>query len=1171
MEQYPLVSIIIPAFKPMWFEECLESALAQSYPHCEIIIGDDSPDEHIKQLVDKYLSDSRFPIRYYRTGNASGSIHNCETSLSYAAGKYVKFLNDDDLIASDNIASQVAVMEQHPSLAIATSRRNLIDPQGNVKPEAFATGEAVKFDCIMLGEDVIRWQSLHLKNFIGEPCCVLFRNELLQTLIAEEGSLFNIEGKTINFVDDLTLYLKMLRKGNLAYLTKKTASFRLSALQISHIARENDDTASENATYLFAFLKSSGWFPERQQMGNFIQIAPLLNPNEYQFIDVFQNLNNSMTESILKNWVKARTLSEVEKDFIKKFNQQNKLQPSLNICIRHNNHSVNELERTLNSISADELQGVHVAITVLSNQPIDIEQDTVIFSDEADYIHKLNAVVDRSECEWLVCVDAGTELTSSGQKSLCFNLPQQRESLAFYADELNYVGDYVTGASYRTEFNLDLLLSSPDAQSRNWFFRRELISAVGGFDPSTGLGAEFGLILKLIESDNAHTIGHIAEPMFIVGNHQERINQIEPLLLQHLAHRGYNQAVAVKYEDKYFNIDYRHAEQPLISIIILSQNEPASLMKTLVSMVENTGYGHYELVVATNYTLSEQYKAQLGQISSLVDKEIKWCHYSGEYQYAAICNQAIMSSAGDYCVFVEDDLLVKKASWLISLLNHGQRPEVGIVGGKQIDEKGFISHAGYILGNQDIAMHAFKGKHESELTHMARLRLTQNYSAVSGKFMMIKKSLIVALNGFDSSLTCYADIDLCLRAREMGYLVVWTPFAQAVLQAPKQHVEVPAKTLDNDRTIIFQRWLPVLSKDPAYNPNLSVSSDTFDIAMDSQRTWQPLHWKPLPVVIPAAADLSGCGFYRIMEPFSAMMDAGLVDGQMLPGWQGVPVLNQYQADSLILQRQFSDTFHQWVGEVKKHTNIFKVFELDDYLPNVPVKNVHRENFKGDTLKMLRKSFGFVDRFVVSTAELGNAFAGMHPNIVVVNNRLPERWWSNLSSARNQGKKPRVGWAGGSSHTGDLEMIADVIKAFADEVEWVFLGMCPAKMRPYLHEFHMGTDINLYPGKLASLNIDLALAPVEENLFNNCKSNLRLLEYGACGIPVIASDVACYRGDLPVTLVRNRFKDWSDAIRMHLDDLDASEKMGQQLRAEVQKNWMLTGNNVREWAKAWLPE
>ncbi|BCQ45647.1 hypothetical protein ERHA55_31740 [Erwinia rhapontici] len=196
-------------------------------------------------------------------------------------------------------------------------------------------------------------------------------------------------------------------------------------------------------------------------------------------------------------------------------------------------------------------------------------------------------------------------------------------------------------------------------------------------------------------------------------------------------------------------------------------------------------------------------------------------------------------------------------------------------------------------------------------------------------------------------------------------------------------------------------------------------------------------------------------------------------------------------------------------------------------------------------------------------------SSMHPQILVVKNRLPADIWEPLHSLRNQGKKPRVGWAGGSSHRGDLEMIVDIIKEFAHDVEWVFFGMCPEKLRPYIHEYHQGVDISLYPEKLASLNLDLALAPVEDNIFNACKSNLRLLEYGVCGIPVICSNVACYTDDdLPVTRVNNRFIDWRDAIRMHLADQDASARMGAELQTAVRRDWMLTGNNVVEWATAW---
>lgn len=225
----------------------------------------------------------------------------------------------------------------------------------------------------------------------------------------------------------------------------------------------------------------------------------------------------------------------------------------------------------------------------------------------------------------------------------------------------------------------------------------------------------------------------------------------------------------------------------------------------------------------------------------------------------------------------------------------------------------------------------------------------------------------------------------------------------------------------------------------------------------------------------------------------------------------------------------------------------------------------------DILKSLRQGLRFVDRFVVSTQPLAEAFVGLHEDIRVVENRLPVEWWKGLSSRRRRGRKPRVGWAGGVSHTGDLDLIVDVVRELAGEVEWVFMGMCPDAIRPYVNEFHGGVDIEHYPAALASLDLDLALAPVEQNLFNECKSNLRLLEYGACGFPVICSDLVCYRGNLPVTRVKNRFRDWVDAIRMHISDLDATAQAGDHLREAVYRDWMLDGENLERWRKAWMPD
>ena len=150
------------------------------------------------------------------------------------------------------------------------------------------------------------------------------------------------------------------------------------------------------------------------------------------------------------------------------------------------------------------------------------------------------------------------------------------------------------------------------------------------------------------------------------------------------------------------------------------------------------------------------------------------------------------------------------------------------------------------------------------------------------------------------------------------------------------------------------------------------------------------------------------------------------------------------------------------------------------------------------------------------------------------------------------------------------MIAEVVRELADEVEWVFMGMCPEPLQPYVHEFHPGVDIEVYPRALARLNLDLALAPLEDNRFNACKSNLRLLEYGACAIPVVCTDIEAYRDGLPVTRVRNTTREWVAAIREHLADPDGRALAGDKLRQAVRKDWMLTGQGLDDWQSAWLP-
>src|SRR5690606_27557840 len=249
-----------------------------------------------------------------------------------------------------------------------------------------------------------------------------------------------------------------------------------------------------------------------------------------------------------------------------------------------------------------------------------------------------------------------------------------------------------------------------------------------------------------------------------------------------------------------------------------------------------------------------------------------------------------------------------------------------------------------------------------------------------------------------------------------------------------------------------------------------------------------------------------------------------------------------------------------------HLGARVILEFDDCEPNAPVYNDFRRSAPKDLLRRIRRSIEKADWLVVSTEPLLEEYKKYHDDIRVAHNRLPVDWWAQLENHRVVGRKPRIGWAGGSSHKGDLAVIRQLAKDLQEEVEWVFMGMRPEGIDC---EFHAGVSIEQYPKKVASLNLDLAVVPLEINQFNRCKSNLRLLELGVLGVPIICTDIEPYRCGLPVELVSNRYQDWYNAITDHIADLEHTRKRGTELRQAILDDWMLEGAALEEWCHAWL--
>ncbi|TVR65159.1 MAG: glycosyltransferase family 1 protein, partial [Candidatus Competibacteraceae bacterium] len=324
-------------------------------------------------------------------------------------------------------------------------------------------------------------------------------------------------------------------------------------------------------------------------------------------------------------------------------------------------------------------------------------------------------------------------------------------------------------------------------------------------------------------------------------------------------------------------------------------------------------------------------------------------------------------------------------------------------------------------------------------------------------------------------------------------------------------------------------------------------------------------------------DEMGVGQYRMIGPLKELTDSGRICSFLLPALSSEKRFLPYVSELIrakptvfFLQNAFSD-FHlddlQHYAELLP--DIFRVFGQDDIVFSIPQKSAARKHFGKDTKARVRKAASLCHRAIVTTEPIAEAMRGMVDDIRVVPNSLERSRWGDLQPLRNERRKLRVGWAGAQQHQGDLEFILPVVEATANEVDWIFMGMCPPKLRYHVAEAHNAVHFAEYPAALAALDLDLAIAPLELNRFNTAKSNLRLLEYGAVGYPVIATDILPYR-NAPVTRVPNNPNAWIDAIRAHVHDLDATRAAGEQLREWVLSNWMLD-QHLDEWLKALLPD
>lgn len=405
-----------------------------------------------------------------------------------------------------------------------------------------------------------------------------------------------------------------------------------------------------------------------------------------------------------------------------------------------------------------------------------------------------------------------------------------------YSDEITFKRNI--SKACLTNFKPDF---APDTlRSNNYIchflvFKKSLFSLVNGFDSSCDGAQDFDLILKLAEK--ASNIVHIPQILYFwraskistasgIGAKPYVINAGCKAVENHLHRVGLNGTVSSIKDLNYYKIDYEIIGNPKVSIIVPNKDHKEDLEKCLNSVYGKSTYTNFEIIIVENNSTEQEtfdyYKELEDQHSNL-----RVVNFEGSFNYSSINNFGVGFASGEYLVLLNNDTEVITPNWIEEMLMYCQRPDIGVVGAKLYYPDNTIQHAGVVIGLAGFAGHIFHGASQQDLGYNGNLIHVQNLSAVTAACMMIKKKVFDELYGLNEKyVVAFNDIDFCLRVREKGYLIVWTPFAELYhyesksrgLEDTKEKIERFEKEIQ-----LFQKdWNQILEEgDPYYNPNLS--------------------------------------------------------------------------------------------------------------------------------------------------------------------------------------------------------------------------------------------------------------------------------------------------------------------------------------------------------------